>query len=371
MSEVKQTVLKTFAVSGGAGAGFGLVAALVILQFIEPPIQASLYILFTILAAGIISGLAGVGASFLDDGLKKAGMKKAPARMSLSFIIVAIIIFGIFFPVIHYLDILPYNPDAQRYAAWGGLAGLAFGVAFAIYHYRQDRIRQRLNMLELENRHLAELAAREELLREATRNLVVAEERNRMARELHDSISQGIHGIVYSLRTLKTVLKDNPRGLEIHSHLEETAADTLQELKRLVAELNPSPLEDNHLDDAIRLHVDLFTRRQQIKVDLNLHYDNTLLPDQEVALYRITQEALTNIQKHAAAGAVSIDLASQPEQTLLTIQDNGRGFDPKPQGKGHGLSNMATRARQSGGVLEICSQSGQGTIITARFQRQD
>ena len=128
-------------------------------------------------------------------------------------------------------------------------------------------------------------------------------------------------------------------------------------------------MEDNHLDDAIRLHVDLFTRRQQIKVDLNLHYDNTLLPDQEVALYRITQEALTNIQKHAAVG--SIDLASQPEQILLSIRDNGRGFDLKQLGKGHGLSNMAPRARQSGGVLEICSQSGQGTIITARFQRQD
>ena len=139
--------------------------------------------------------------------------------MSLSFIIVAIIIFGIFFPVIYYLDILPHNPNAQRYAAWGGLAGLAFGVAFAIYHYRQDRIHQKLHILELENRHRAELAARKELLREATRNLVVAEERNRMARKLHDSISQGIHGIVYSLRTLKTVLKDNPRGLDIHSHL--------------------------------------------------------------------------------------------------------------------------------------------------------
>lgn len=99
----------------------------------------------------------------------------------------------------------------------------------------------------------------------------------------------------------------------------------------------------------------------------NLDYNGTLLPDQEVALYRITQEALSNIQKHAGARKVEITLSSTPDETRLTIRDDGRGFEPNEKTGGNGLANMAARARQSGGRLAIMSRPGQGTTITASY----
>ena len=261
---------------------------------------------------------------------------------------------------------LSFISDMNQFTLLGAAAGITFGAIFALFNYRAETIRQRIQLLELENRHLADLASREELLREAARKLAVAEERNRMARELHDSISQGVHGIVYSLRSLRAVLADNPRGREILGHLEETAADTLKELRRLVMELTPSPLEDQDLEDALRLHCDLFARRQQLELELDLDYRGRLQPDQEVALYRITQEALTNVQKHAAADRVRVSLRDGAE-TILTIEDDGKGFVVETVAGGHGLHNMANRARQSGGVFEIRSRPGQGTTVIVKY----
>lgn len=362
--------VKIFLTTAAAGASFGLVLAIVICQFIEPPVAWFLYLPATVLAGGIISGLAAILATVLDKIMHERGITRESVRTIISFMIVSLLTFTLFYQILIRLHILPDYPDIKRYSLMAVIAGLTFGAAYAAYHYHQDKVRHRLMILELENRHLAELASREELLKEAARNLLVAEERNRMARELHDSISQGIHGITYSLRTLKAELKDNARGLEIHGHLEETAADTLKELRRLIAELNPSPLDDRNLDEAIRLCCDLFARRQQIALTLNLDYTGTLLPDQEVAFYRIMQEALTNIQKHADARAVEVTLKSAPAETFLTICDNGRGFDPGKQTGGNGLANMTARARQSGGRLAIISQPGQGTTITAGYLQQ-
>ena len=159
--------------------------------------------------------------------------------MMLSFLLIALL-FALVFSALSFSGVLPLE-SGQRYDVWMMLAGLAFGAVFALIVYRTERTRERLILLELENRHLAELAAREDLLREAARNLAVAEERNRMARELHDSISQGMHGIVFALRSLRTSLAGNSRGLETLDALEETAAATLRELRRLIVELEPSP----------------------------------------------------------------------------------------------------------------------------------
>jgi len=370
------TYLKNFLTTAAVGTGFGLVAVIVIFLLTGPPAAWSLYLLLAALISSIVSGLAGLGATVMELALQKRGVRRESARTAISYIIVSLLTFLIFYGALTWLDIIPDYPDSKRYTLGGTLAGLTFGAAYAVYHYRKSKARRRLLMLEMENRHLAELASREELLREAARNLAVAEERSRMARELHDSIAQGIHGITYSLRTLKTELKDNPRGLEIHGYLEETAANTLKELRRLVAELNPSPLEDHNLDEALRLHCDLFARRQQLDLSLNLDYDGSLSPEQEVALYRIAQEALANIQKHAAASKVQVTLRSTPDsgsesapaETVLTISDNGRGFDvSQKKQNGNGLLNMAARARQNGGSFAATSQPGRGTTVTVRF----
>ena len=177
--------------------------------------------------------------ALLESRLASWGVKGGLVRLAISFTLVAFLTLAITFAGTSLLGDLSFISDMNQFTLLGAAAGITFGAIFALFNYRAETIRQRIQLLELENRHLADLASREELLREAARNLAVAEERNRMARELHDSISQGVHGIVYSLRSLRAVLADNPRGREILGHLEETAADTLKELRRLVMELTP------------------------------------------------------------------------------------------------------------------------------------
>lgn len=360
---------KSFLVSSAAGSVFGLATGIIFLQQGYTSWPPALFIPAVALGVALFSGCAGLIGSVLEERLKRKGIKNALSRLVFSFGAVALLTLAITFFGIFVLGGADAFAGIRQYALVGAGAGITFGAVFALLSYRVETNRQKMLMLELENRHLADLAAREELLREAARNLAVAEERNRMARELHDSISQGIHGIVYSLRSLRQVVSDNPRGRDILGHLEETADETLKELRRLVMELTPSPLEDHGLEEALRLHCDLFARRQKVDLNLNMDYKGQLQPDQEVAVYRITQEALANIQKHAEAKQVEISLRS-PGDTVLSIRDDGRGFDPEAVNKGHGLTNMASRARQSGGSLQIDSHPGRGTTITVRFQHQ-
>lgn len=357
---------KTFLLSAGAGAAFGLIAGILILQKGPLPIPAALFLPLIALGTALFAGGAGLVGALLESRLASWGVEKGLVRLAISFTLVAFLTLALTLAGTTLLGHVPLFSDLNQFTLLGAAAGITFGAIFALFNYRAETIRQRMQLLELENRHLADLASREALLREAARNLAVAEERNRMARELHDSISQGVHGIVYSLRSLRTVLPDNPRGLEILGHLEETAADTLKELRRLVMELTPSPLENQGLEDALRLHCDLFGRRQQLELEVDLNYQGQLQPDQEVALYRITQEALTNVQKHAGADRVKVSLKGGAE-TILTIQDNGKGFVAEAATGGHGLHNMAHRARQSGGVFQIHSRPGQGTTVTVKY----
>ena len=361
---------KSFLVSGGAGMGFGIVASVVFIYLGFSPWHPLLFAAVVILATGLFSGLAALGASYLEMSLQRWGIQQAHHRMFISFSVAAASTLALVYTAVTVLGGIDMFAEIQRYSLWGALAGIAFGAAFALYNYRSEVTRQRIALLELENRHLAELASREELLREASRTLSVAEERNRMSRELHDSISQGVHGIVYSLRSLRGVLEGNQRGMEILGHLDETADGTLRELRRLVLELTPSPLEDHGLEEALSLHCDLFARRQKVQMDLNLDYNGELLPDQEVAIYRITQEALANIQKHAGASLIKVSLISKKDETVLTIVDNGRGFDANSPKKGQGLTNIADRTRQSGGKLQIQTGPGQGTTISVEYVRQ-
>lgn len=364
--EWKPEYKKAFLISSGAGAAFGFFAALLFQQFVfAPPMSAALFAGGIALASGLLSGLSGLGATWLEARLLRWGMQKAHLRAMISFLCVALANLSVTWLALRKLGVFPLVSATRNYALWGTAAGLGFGAIFAIVGYRSEMIRQKMQLLELQNRHLTELASREELLQEAARNLAVAKERNRVARELHDSISQGMHGIVYALRSLRDVLQNNERGLLILDHLEETAAETLKELRSLVNELTPSPLEEHGFVEALRLHCELFARRQQLALELKLDYSSGLQPDQEAALYRIVQEALGNIQKHACATDVWVMLTQEPRQVTLEVRDNGRGFDLHAVTKGHGLNNMTARAMANGGALQIESQPGAGTTIKA------
>lgn len=359
--------LKAFRFSSVAGAAFGTVIAVLFQWQGISPWPAALFLPVCAAVSAIVAGLAGIAATYLEKRLARMGLRQPTVRAAISFIIVASVVFGITALTVPLSSLDSVGPEVRRYAGWGWALGLGFGAIFQMTSLRTELLRQRMQLLEMENEHLAALAEREKLLREAARNLAVAEERNRMARELHDSISQGVHGIVYSLRSLRPVVKGNPQGEAIVEHLEETAAATLQELRHMVSELAPSPVEEKGLVDALHLHCDLFTRRQNIALNLRLDYDGGLHPEQEAAVYRIVQEALTNIQRHAEASRVEVALTQDNGSVLLTIRDDGCGFDVANPAKGHGLRNMATRAAQAGGTLHISSEPGTGTTLTLRL----
>lgn len=365
----EESKLRSFITSALAGGAFGLVVGTIfLLMGIVDNFSPIVFLGGIALLTSSVSGLSGLGGALLDDTLKNRGLE-SPALRSLSiFIVITAVTFSVAFILISNFGWVEMAPAAEQYALPGMFMGLIFGALVALINYRLWSIKQKVHLLELENRYLAELSEKNQLLQEASRNMAVAEERNSMARELHDSISQGIHGIVYSIHSLRRQIGANSPTEEIISHLEQTTEATLQELRRLIMELTPSPLDDNSLRDALRLHCELFSRRQQIKVDLELEYGGTLTPEQEVAVYRIVQEALANIQQHTTAKHVVISLVKEQDQIRLRIIDDGQGFDPTAVEKGNGLSNMATRARQNNGDFYLDSRLGSGTVITVGFR---
>ncbi len=364
-TETKPDYRNSFLFSAAAGAGFGFIASLVFLRATESSWPALPVILISTVAAGTTSGLAGLAGTHLDEMLRTRGVSR-PLRAVISFCAVALVTLGVAI-LATLLGFISPDPSVQRLVLWGAGAGLLFGALVAAITYRGELMRQRLELLQMRNRHLEEISRREELLHEAARDLAVNEERNRLAREIHDSISQGVHGIVYSLHSLRGRLSGDPRASEILDHMEETAQSTLEELRHLVRELSPTTLKSRSLSEAIRRHADLLYRRTGIPIDVAISYDGELPPEVEMTIYRILQEALNNVQRHADARSVRVELARRGETIRLTVSDDGDGFDVERIEGGHGLRNMEMRARQNGGSFRVESAPQRGCIITAEF----
>jgi signal transduction histidine kinase len=205
-----------------------------------------------------------------------------------------------------------------------------------------------------------------ELFQEAQGGAAI-EERQRLARELHDSVSQALYGIALGARTARTLLDRDPS--KVHEPLDYVLAlaDTgLREMRALIFELRPESLEQEGLMAAIEEHSQALARRHQFAVRLDIPHEPDLpLPEKE-ALYRIAQEALHNVAKHAHATNVDITLRTGAERVELLVSDDGRGFDPALQYAGHlGLHSMRERATRLGGGLEIESAPAQGTRVRA------
>ncbi|MFW6270612.1 MAG: folate family ECF transporter S component [Bacillota bacterium] len=216
---------------------------------------------------------------------------------------------------------------------------------------------------------ITEVTKKEERLKKANKNLIVTRERNRIARELHDSISQSLHGINYSIHSLKQMILDEvdyTDFTDILNHLEGTIEESLQELKNMISELKPTKLEGKGLCQALVTQCELFADRINIKLTHDIDDVKNMTPEQELAVYRILQESLTNIQKHSEADQVRIFLKEIKGKVFLTIADNGKGLNINFN-QGHGLKNMKTRAFQNNGKLEAESLPGNGTVIRVAF----
>ena len=198
-------------------------------------------------------------------------------------------------------------------------------------------------------------------------NLTVSRERNRMARELHDTLAHTLTGLSVTLETVKAywdVDKDKARGLLDKSL--ETTRTGVKETRRALKSLRASPLEDMGLTLAIQKMAESTTARANL--DLKLALPNpipNLAPDVEQTVYRIAQEAVENVAHHANAEKLSVKLESINDGLRLTVQDDGMGFDPRDKvSTGHfGLVGMKERAELAGGNLTIYSQKGKGTKV--------
>jgi signal transduction histidine kinase len=210
-------------------------------------------------------------------------------------------------------------------------------------------------------------------LRQKAEQLAVMEERNRLARDLHDSVSQAL----YSMSLLAAAGRRLSRSGDNEAVLEETlqelgmtAQQALKEMRLLLYRLRPLALQFDSLAETLQHRLDAVEKRAGITTQLIVSNEMPpLLPVIEEAVYYIAQEALNNALKHASATAVIVQLTQEADDFIqLVVTDNGRGFDlaaALEQG-GMGLINMRQRAQDQGGTLAVHSRPNQGTTITAR-----
>lgn len=195
--------------------------------------------------------------------------------------------------------------------------------------------------------------------------LATLEERNRLARELHDSVKQQVFALSMRISTACELLESDVAAARVQlEDLEEQIAVTQQELSDVIRELRPVALESKGLAQALHESIDAWEEQTGIIVTRHIADQHSLSAPVEDALYRITQEALSNIVRHSQATAVHVTLQPTPGQVNLIISDNGRGFDVKSRrGQGIGLLSMQERLAPLGGKIEIESTRGKGTIL--------
>ena len=213
----------------------------------------------------------------------------------------------------------------------------------------------------------------ERVSRDTVRRVVEAQEneRARLARELHDETGQALTSILLGLKSLDDRIESEDRRAAV-SELRELVVSTLHDVRRLAVELRPAALDDFGLLPALERLVETVAEQSGLDVDLQSELADQRLPaDAETALYRIAQEALTNILKHAEAGHVTVLMKQTDRALRLVVQDDGKGFDPASvRDGGVGLVGMRERMALVGGRLTIESTEGAGTMLTAEVPLQ-
>lgn len=256
---------------------------------------------------------------------------------------------ALFFPIFSLF--FQWIPLGQRlaYSMGAGVASVMAGFFFIYAEEREERIH-----LEQENQRLA-----------------VLEERNRIAQELHDSVSQNLYGISLHLSTLEHLLKKDPEAFQKTTQvLREMVTETQEEMELLVYELRPVVMEKGFYE-ALENLCGLFRSRYKLAISTCFKGDEEdLKVKAQTALYRVAQEALNNVIKHAQAKSVKAEMEISPQgEGVLRIRDDGRGFDESEivGNRQYGLQGMKERVTEIGGELTIESVKDKGTTVTVSF----
>jgi signal transduction histidine kinase len=215
--------------------------------------------------------------------------------------------------------------------------------------------------------HQATLAIQLTRLSAQSRQSAVMAERNRMARDIHDTLAQGFTGVIVQLEAAGEAMSQS-RTARVSDHLNqasELARESLREARRSVQALRPQALEGKQLSDALKDLVKKMTAGTTVKAEFTSQGEQQKLPPEwEANLLRIGQEVLTNVLRHAQASEFEVRLVFDGREIRLDLRDNGCGFNPRRRHEGFGLQGMEERAEGMGGQLTIQSAAGKGTAIS-------
>ena len=254
-----------------------------------------------------------------------------------------------------------------------------FGVINLYYPHPDDLDRETLALLEAIQTKISEVVANAWLEiklreKEAARELLLQslvtaqeDERAHLARELHDQAGQSLTSLLIQLKAMENLCENEALEGNLHK-MQDVVAETINRIRDLSYQLRPPSLEEFGFGTAVHALAEEMTDQTDIKIRIKDKLQQEVSPDLALVLYRIVQEGLTNIIRHAQANQVTIDLVQNGNLLHLVIEDDGKGFDPAQilpeEGKRHlGLISMHERAELIGGNMEMYSAPGEGTTI--------
>jgi ligand-binding sensor domain-containing protein/signal transduction histidine kinase len=253
------------------------------------------------------------------------------------------------------------------WATWwfrAGAALLALAAAALLVHSLVRGVETR--NLELERMVRARTAEIERLSVES-RELAVVQERNRLARDLHDSAKQKAFAALAQLGAANGLLQSSPqRAGSALSEAETLVYEVIEDLTFLIQEMYPVALKEKGLAAVLREYIYEWESRSEIRVRFAMHSERRLALQIEQALYRVIQEALANVARHSKAGQVTVQVRYTPSDVMVSIADDGCGFDIHRRAQGVGLRSMRERVAMIGGTITIASEAGRGTCVEVR-----
>ena len=272
---------------------------------------------------------------------------------------------GIFYEILGETGFVPYLPLGEL-----GFLGIAVAaslqMANSIIKTDQALEDYRQNLEQLVAERTAKLETAQEQLLVQTQEKAVMSERNRIARDLHDAVTQTIYSASLIAEVLPKIWERNPaEGQRNLVKLRQLVRGALAEMRTLLFELRPDSLEAADLSTLLSHLGDALTGRTRIPVSYQNVEDASPPTEVKVAIYRIAQEAFNNIAKHSEATQVNVELLSKVDQVTLSIQDNGRGFTPTELAEdklGHQI--MSERAREIDAKFDLNSSPGKGTLVS-------
>ncbi|HSF81879.1 MAG TPA: sensor histidine kinase [Anaerolineales bacterium] len=232
------------------------------------------------------------------------------------------------------------------------LVCIAFGLNIQKTEFARQENARMLEELRLAQRQVQDLA--------------IANERNRLARDLHDSAKQQAFALSAQIDAARSLLQRDPTAADRHLNQAEQLADQLrQELATLILELRPSILGEQSLAEALSRYLLEWSQQSRIEAEFRVEDERAITRDMEHTLFRICQEALSNVSRHSQAERVVVTLDFRTDQVKLTVHDYGRGFEAEQTQEGVGTQSMRERAATlPAGTFTLDSIPGQGTVVT-------